>query len=171
MARERTYTEAVARIEARTAQIIYDIIARDNFSPDNAVDLRAAIHDGFMEVLRDHAAQPAPAAIDVPIQIEDELHEVFTRHGILSRAKSPMITDVIAWAARACRQSVNPTPATTPETFTEANVKNLMRHAIARYDADPMAKAGDVIDSLVTAHLHAHAPKPSPTHPAEEPGR
>lgn len=45
-----------------------------------------------------------------PIQILDELHHVFTMHNIVSRARDyeGLVTDIVSWAARACRHSKVP---------------------------------------------------------------
>lgn len=40
-----------------------------------------------------------------PRDLMDDLHAVFTEHGILSRQRTELVGDVISWAARGCRQS------------------------------------------------------------------
>jgi len=40
-----------------------------------------------------------------PIDLMNTLHDIFTRYGIASRTQTHLVTDVIRWAAQACRQT------------------------------------------------------------------
>lgn len=61
---------------------------------------------------REQAALPPPASPSE--NILDGLHAIFTNHGIASRAfdERRLVSEVVAWAAHACRQS--PPPAREP---------------------------------------------------------
>jgi|SRR5882672_3681681 len=55
-----------------------------------------------------------------PIDIMNALHDVFTRHGIASRSDyQKLVTDIIHWAAKACRQSLPTQPARQNEQAWE----------------------------------------------------
>jgi predicted RNase H-like HicB family nuclease len=56
---------------------------------------------------------PAPPRQD----LMDSLHAVFTRHGIASRSDLPhaLISDLVMWAARKCREAMPPAPRETRE--------------------------------------------------------
>ena len=114
----------------------------------------------------DHAPVRAQ---EPPIDIMDALHHIFTVHGIASRSDSQrLVTDVVSWAAKACRQSpVSPQePATAKELIDETLdwLSRLSKNARTVNDdhGESLAKRADAAYSLICDLQRASVPSPAP---------
>lgn len=77
----------------------------------NAVYANVLLRDVLAYFKREAASRLSSP--DLPVDLMDALHDVFTRHGIASRTQTPLVNDVIQWAAQAMRQSRLSTPEGT----------------------------------------------------------
>ena len=93
-----------------------------------AMELDDARH-ALREAIAGLRAEPPAPTTEEREDLFDSLHAVFTRHGIPSRTKTALFTDVVAWAARACKQSSK--PSTTEERPKDLSKQSGVVHSDA----------------------------------------